>query len=137
MVQIPITQTHNTPMGYILWVFGFAGLHRFYYGKPITGLIWALTGGLFLIGWIVDLFLIPAMEVEASTKFTEGQYNYTISWTLLILGGIFGIHRMYLQDWVIGLLYLVTGGLFGLGVLYDLFTLNTQITDKNLKVFRS
>lgn len=35
--------------------FGYLGAHRFYEGKAATGILWALTGGLFLIGWIIDL----------------------------------------------------------------------------------
>ena len=26
--------THSMLIGYILWIFGFTGAHRFYYGKP-------------------------------------------------------------------------------------------------------
>ena len=29
--------THSKLIGYLLWIFGFLGSHRFYYGKPITG----------------------------------------------------------------------------------------------------
>ena len=39
--------THSTLIGYLLWIFGFLGSHRFYYGKPITGTIWFFTLGLF------------------------------------------------------------------------------------------
>ena len=53
------TPTHSTAVGYILWIFGFTGSHRFYFGKPISGTIWLFTGGLLLIGWIIDVFLIP------------------------------------------------------------------------------
>jgi TM2 domain-containing membrane protein YozV len=38
--------------------FGWLGIHRFYVGKIGTGLLWLVTGGLFTIGWIVDLILI-------------------------------------------------------------------------------
>ncbi|MFY9332044.1 MAG: TM2 domain-containing protein [Candidatus Nanopelagicales bacterium] len=37
---------------------GFLGIHRFYAGKVITGIIWLLTGGLLGIGVIVDVILI-------------------------------------------------------------------------------
>ena len=51
--------THSKIIGYLLWIFGFMGAHRFYFGKPVTGTIWFLTLGLLGIGWIIDLFLIP------------------------------------------------------------------------------
>jgi hypothetical protein len=35
--------SHLKSIGYILWLFGFTGSHRFYYGKPITGTIWFFT----------------------------------------------------------------------------------------------
>ena len=38
--------THSKTIGYLLWIFGFTGSHRFYYGKPITGTIWFFTLGL-------------------------------------------------------------------------------------------
>lgn len=50
--------THGKVIGYVLWVFGFTGSHRFYFGKPVSGTIWSFTAGLFLIGWIIDLFLL-------------------------------------------------------------------------------
>ena len=57
------TRTHPNPgVAYLLWLLifvGFGGIHRFYTGRWITGLIWLFTGGLFLIGQIIDLFLIP------------------------------------------------------------------------------
>ena len=42
-------------------LFGFCGIHRFYTGRWVSGLIWLFTGGLLFIGQLVDLFLIPAM----------------------------------------------------------------------------
>ena len=120
--------THLKSIGYILWIFGFTGSHRFYYGKPISATIWFFTLGLLGIGWLIDLFLIPGMDRQADRRFRQGAIDYTVAWVLLTFLGLLGIHRMYMGKWLTGLVYLVTGGIFGLGVLYDFWTLNDQIT---------
>ena len=124
-------QTHSVLLGYLLWIFGFIGAHRFYYGKPVTGVIWFFTFGLFFIGWLIDLFLIPSMDRKADLRFRTGRIDYTVGWVLLTFLGLLGIHRMYMGKWISGVIYLLTGGVLGLGILYDLWTLNDQITILN------
>ena len=121
-------QTHSPLIGYLLWIFGFFGAHRFYYGKPISGTLYFFTLGLFFIGWIVDLFLIPGMDRDADIRFNEGEIDFNIAWLLLTFLGLFGVHRMYMGKWVTGLVYLCTGGLFLVGYIYDFWTLNDQIS---------
>ncbi len=123
--------THQIVIGYILWIFGFTGSHRFYYGKPISGTIYFFTLGLLGIGWIIDLFLIPSMDRDAGSRFSAGVYDYTIAWALLTFVGFFGIHRMYMGKWITAIIYLLTGGLFGLGYLYDFWTINDQVSELN------
>lgn len=125
--------THLKTVGYILWIFGFTGAHRFYYGRPISGTIWFFTLGLLGIGWLIDLFLIPSMDREADLRFREGEINYTVAWVLLTFLGLFGVHRMYMGKWLTGIVYLLTAGLLGLGYLYDFWTLNDQITVQNAR----
>jgi len=48
---------------------GGLGIHRFYVGKIGTGIVWLLTGGVFGIGWIVDIVMI------AVGKFKDKQGN--------------------------------------------------------------
>jgi TM2 domain-containing membrane protein YozV len=123
--------THSKTIGYLLWIFGFTGSHRFYYGKPITGTVWFFTLGLLGIGWLIDLFLIPSMDRQADFRFQSGPVNYSVAWILLTFLGLFGVHRMYMGKWLTGILYLLTAGLVGLGYLYDYWTLNGQVDQLN------
>lgn len=126
-----IQNTHSKTIGYLLWIFGFLGAHRFYFGRPVSGTVYFFTLGLLFIGWIVDLFLIPSMDRAADIRFTPGRINYNVAWLLLTFLGVFGIHRFYLGKWGTGIIYLLTGGLFLAGIIYDYWTLNTQISEIN------
>jgi TM2 domain-containing membrane protein YozV len=123
--------SHSKAIGYILWIFGFTGSHRFYYGKPVTGTIYFFTLGLLFIGWIVDLFLIPSMDRQADIRFRAGRYDYNVAWILLTFLGVLGVHRFYMGKWFTGILYLLTGGLFIIGYIYDYWTLNEQLNILN------
>lgn len=125
--------THSIAVGYVCWLLGFLGMHRFYFGKPITGTIWFFTGGLFLIGWIIDLFLIPSMDASADRRFVPGKLDYNVAWLLLVFLGYLGIHRFYMGKVGTGILWLLTAGLFGFGWLYDLWTLNGQVSEINAR----
>ena len=64
----------STGTSYLLWLLcliGFFGIHRLYNGRIITGVIWLLTGGLLLIGQIIDLFLVPGMVDDANRRFAD------------------------------------------------------------------
>jgi TM2 domain-containing membrane protein YozV len=127
--------THSLLIGYICWLFGFFGAQRFYYGRPITGTIWFFTLGLLFVGWFIDLFLIPSMDAAADRRYVPGRIDYNIAWVLLAVPffGLIGLHRLYMGKVVTGLIWMFTGGLLGLGWLYDLWTLNAQISEVNLR----
>jgi TM2 domain-containing membrane protein YozV len=122
---------HSLAIGYLLWIFGFTGAHRFYYGRPISGTIYALTFGLLGIGWLIDLFLIPGMDRATDYRYVSGELDYTVAWILLTFLGWFGLHRFYMGKWVTGLLYLLTGAWIGIGYIYDMWTLNEQVSEIN------
>jgi len=125
------SDTHSKTIGYLLWIFGFTGSHRFYFGRPVSGTIWFFTLGLLGIGWLIDVFLIPWMERTAELRFAPGRLDYTVAWILLTFLGVLGIHRFYMGKWLTGILYFLTGGLFLVGVLFDFWTLNTQVSELN------
>lgn len=64
---------------YGLWalcIVGFAGIHRFYCGRYITGIIWLLTWGIFGLGSLIDLLLIPGMVDYKNRKlYAEGSWQ--------------------------------------------------------------
>ena len=55
----------------------------------------------------------------------ENEYSWIVALILCILVGVLGIHRFYLGHIGIGVLYLLTGGLCGIGVLIDFILLFT------------
>src|SRR5210317_858929 len=91
--------THRKAIGYILWIFGFTGSHRFYYGTPLIGTIYFFTLGLLGIGWLIDFFLIPSLDRRADLRFTAGPIDYSVTWLLHTFLGVFGIHRLYMGKW--------------------------------------
>ena len=130
------SDTHSVLLGYILWIFGIFGAHRFYFGKRLTGTLYFFTLGLLGIGWLIDLFLIPGMARNAGQRYADGPVDYDISWLLLTFLGLFGIHRFYRGAWLTGLLYLCTGGVFLLGIMWDFWFLNEQCSARNMELAR-
>jgi len=124
-------KTHSIIVGFLLWCVGFFGVHRFYYGKVGTGVLYFFTLGLFGIGWLIDAFLISSMANEADRQFAAGPKDYSIAWLLLILGGRLGFHRFYQEKWGTGLIYCLPPPIFGFGVIYDFLTLNQQVDEIN------
>ena len=61
------------------------------------------------------------------------RYNVGLAYLLWLFSGFgaLGLHRFYLGKIGTGLLWFFTGGLCGIGWLYDFCTLNSQIDERN------
>jgi TM2 domain-containing membrane protein YozV len=60
--------THSALVGYIIWIFGFLGAHRFYMGKWVTGIVYLFTGGLVGIGLLYDLWTLNGQVSEINRR---------------------------------------------------------------------
>ncbi len=62
----------NSGTAYLLALLGFlspvAGIHRFYLGRPISGLFYLMTWGFLGLGTLIDLFLIPRMVDDENRR---------------------------------------------------------------------
>jgi hypothetical protein len=58
-------------VAYLLWLLGGCGalgLHRFYLGKIPTGVLYLMTGGLGMVGSVIDFFTMTSQVREANIK---------------------------------------------------------------------
>lgn len=56
---VTTTSDKNKNTALLLCIFlGWAGAHQFYVGKWGKGFLYLFTVGLFMIGWVVDIFKI-------------------------------------------------------------------------------
>ncbi|GHT72298.1 hypothetical protein FACS1894110_26680 [Spirochaetia bacterium] len=62
---------YSVGIAYLLWLvsgFGALGFHRFYLGKIPSGILWACTGGLAMIGSVYDFLTLPGQVREANIR---------------------------------------------------------------------
>lgn len=52
-------EPRNKWIAFFLCLFlGPLGIHKFYEGKVLLGIVYILTAGLFSIGWILDIIIL-------------------------------------------------------------------------------
>jgi len=65
---------YSAGIAFLLWLaclFGLCGLHRFYLGKPISGVLYLVTLGFFGIGQIIDLARLDGMVENANWQLAD------------------------------------------------------------------
>ena len=94
--------THLKSIGYILWLFGFTGAHRFYFGKPISGTIYFFTLGLLGIGWLIAIvvftgtvvFVVKMLQSSGASHGTGSTTNQVVGVLATVAMGflaVFGV----------------------------------------------
>jgi TM2 domain-containing membrane protein YozV len=131
--RINISDKDFVPTSLLCFFFGFLGLHRFYVGKHLTGVLMLVTLGGLGIWQIIDFVRIsvgtftdkddltlrqnPPSTLEVSDK------SITPAILLCFFLGFLGFHRFYVGKILTGILMLVTLGGLGIWQLIDLITI--------------
>ena len=43
---------------FLCFFLGYLGIHKFYEERILLGIVYLITGGLFGIGWLIDIFVL-------------------------------------------------------------------------------
>ncbi|MTI87650.1 MAG: TM2 domain-containing protein [Balneolaceae bacterium] len=72
-------------------------------------------------------------RLKQEAPFYVNKKSKTTAYLLWFFGlfGILGLHRFYLGKAGTGIAWLFTGGLFGMGALYDVFALSGMVDEEN------
>ncbi|XP_012935773.1 uncharacterized protein LOC101864131 [Aplysia californica] len=121
---------------YLLWLcVGLLGGHHFYLRRYSFGVVYFCTFGLLGIGWLVDLvrmyWLVKQANEKAENPWLRQQFSMVDAYVLWFPFGFFGYHLFYLQRPAQGILYITTGGFFGVGWLVDLFRIPYMVKSMN------
>jgi TM2 domain-containing membrane protein YozV len=114
-----IASMHFGPFGFPFRLFGpFGGHFGHFRIFPFTPIFCILIIGLLILG--------PRLGFRRSSMNTNPR-DTGIAYLLLLFGGVLGLHKFYLNRTGWGVVYIFTGGLFGVGLIIDLFTLPAQV----------
>ena len=118
-----------------------AGQYHFYLGRYANGILQALALGLNAPCWVVDFFRMPYLVYKANqeiemlrnyrTPVESAHVNLLDAYLQALPMGLFGFHHFYLGNYKRGFLYLCTLGVFGLGLVVDLFIMPMLVKEAN------
>lgn len=117
---------------YLLAIFlGLFGAHYFYLRRCRWGYLYLFTFGLLGVGWLIDLFrlksLVSRFNEDTSDQNLAKEKRLDDAYVLWFPFGILGFHHFYLGNKWIGILYLCTFGIFGIGWIIDAFLMPKHV----------
>ena len=66
-------------VAYLLWLpLGILGAHKLYLQRPWVALLYLLTAGLFVIGWIIDLFTMREQVEMCNDRIFDEYDEYVL-----------------------------------------------------------
>lgn len=74
----------------------------------------------------INCFVAPQQSVNPYGQMNVSRKSKTVALILAVIGGYLGLHRFYSGRVLSGLLYMFTGGLFMIGVIYDIIRIATD-----------
>lgn len=82
------------------------------------------------------IIILCILAIIISALFREREKSTAIAYILWLIGGfgVLGFQRFYLGKIGSGLLWFFTGGVFGIGALFDLFTLRSKVETHNMSL---
>lgn len=128
--------TKSVVEAYILAIpLGFLGAHHFYLRRPGFGVLYFFTFGLLGVGVLFDWFRMPCLvknaNARAQNKSLENKKKLDDAYILWFPFGLLGFHHFYLRNTGLGIAYMFTGGLCGIGWLLDMCLMPYHVKKAN------
>jgi len=121
--------------------FGIFGFHHLYMRNYWKFFGYFFSFGILCFGWLSDItriynYYYPQIQLHRKKPFWRftgyHQKNINEMWlTWVPFSGVLGIHQFYGGDIYLGLCYILSFGLFGIGWLRDMFRINNYIERYN------
>lgn len=124
----------------LLIVLGLFGGHHFYLRRPVWGILYFFSFGLLGAGWLIDIFRLPVLVSRCNNDASQQNPNLVKkkhlddAYVLWFPGGFLGLHHFYLNNIGLGVLYLFTFGLFGVGWLIDACLMSYHVKKANSNI---
>eukprot|EP00105_Crassostrea_gigas_P034326 XP_019918474.1 PREDICTED: uncharacterized protein LOC105317634 [Crassostrea gigas] len=121
----------------LMIVLGIFGAHHFYLKRPRWGLLYLFTFGLLGAGWLIDIFRLPVLVARFNNEASHPDPSLAKKkrlddiYVLWFPGGLIGLHHFYLNNTRLGIFYLCTFGIFGIGWLIDAFLMPYHVKIAN------